>query len=84
MKRAFLIVIDSLGIGEMPDAYKWGDAGSNTLASIRRSDEYHCPHLERLGLLHIDGIKEGRGVPMASFARMEEASRGKDTTVGHW
>ena len=88
-KRLFLIVLDSLGIGEMPDAYRWGDEGSNTLAAIRKSPAYDCPTLERLGLLHIDGVSDpatlaGRPAPTAAYARMTEASRGKDTTIGHW
>ena len=83
-KRVFLIVLDSLGIGAMPDAWRWGDEGSNTLAAIRRSPAFDCPNLEKLGLLHIDGVGGGKGTPLASFARMREASMGKDTTIGHW
>ena len=83
-KRVFLIVLDSLGIGAMPDAGHWGDEGSNTLAAIRRSPAFDCPNLERLGLLHIDGVGGGKGTPLASYARMREASMGKDTTIGHW
>ncbi len=83
-KRVFLIVLDSLGIGAMPDAGRWGDEGSNTLAAIRRSPAFSCPNLARLGLFHIDGVGGGEGTPLASFARMREASMGKDTTIGHW
>lgn len=79
-----MIVLDSLGIGAMPDAWRWGDEGSNTLAAIRRSPAFDCPNLEKLGLLHIDGVGGGKGTPLASFARMREASMGKDTTIGHW
>ena len=79
-----MIVLDSLGIGAMPDAGHWGDEGSNTLAAIRRSPAFDCPNLERLGLLHIDGVGGGKGTPLASYARMREASMGKDTTIGHW
>ena len=85
MKRIFLIVLDSLGIGEMPDAKAFGDEGSDTLAALRASGKLDCPTLESMGLFCIDGVGGGcRGVPSASYARMREASMGKDTTIGHW
>lgn len=84
MKRVFLIVCDSLGIGEMPDAWKWADEGSDTLGAIRTSKFFHCPTLERLGLFHIDGVGGGRGEPIGAYGRLEEVSAGKDTTTGHW
>lgn len=83
-KRAFLIVLDSVGIGEMPDAANWGDEGSNTLQSIRNHPEFSCPNLEKLGLFNIDGIEGGVASPRTCYARMREASLGKDTTIGHW
>ena len=88
-KRVFLIVLDSFGIGEMPDAHKWGDEGSNTLGAVRNHPAFSCPTMERLGLLHIDGVTDpaelaGRAAPVAAYARMTEASGGKDTTIGHW
>ena len=83
-KRVFLIVLDSLGIGGAADAAAFGDEGSNTLASIRRSKEFDCPNLDRLGLFCIDGVGGGACEPLASYARMREASMGKDTTIGHW
>ncbi len=83
-KRVFLIVLDSFGIGEMPDAARWGDAGSNTLAAIRKQKGFASPNLASLGLFHIDGVGGGVGEPLACFARMREASDGKDTTIGHW
>ena len=85
-KRVFLIVLDSFGIGEMPDAKKYGDEGSNTLAAIVKSDKYDTPNLEKLGLFNIEGVncKEGVDNPQASFARLAESSNGKDTTTGHW
>ncbi len=83
-KRVFLIVLDSLGIGEMPDAARFGDEGSNTLGAIRALPAFDCPNLARLGLFHIDGVGGGVGEPLASYARMREASMGKDTTIGHW
>ncbi|MBE6589270.1 MAG: phosphopentomutase [Ruminococcaceae bacterium] len=82
-KRVFLIVLDSLGIGEMPDAALFGDAGSNTLRAIRSHEAFHCPNLEKMGLFSIEGVGMTTG-GKASFARMREASMGKDTTVGHW
>lgn len=85
-KRAFLIVLDSFGIGELPDAADFGDEGSNTLAAIAGSDKYCTPNLDKLGLFNIDGVdcKEGVAAPEASFARLAEISLGKDTTIGHW
>lgn len=84
-KRAIIIVLDSVGIGEMPDAYRWNDEGSNTLKAISSHPNFNCPNLKRLGLFNIDGIEnEGVQEPKASFARMSEASNGKDTTIGHW
>ena len=83
-KRVFLIVLDSVGIGEMPDSANFGDAGSNTLGAIRNHPNFHCPNLEELGLFNIEGVGGGVSAPRASFARMRERSMGKDTTIGHW
>ena len=83
-KRVFLIVLDSVGIGEMPDSANFGDAGSNTLGAIRNHPNFHCPNLEALGLFNIEGVGGGVDAPKASFARMRERSMGKDTTIGHW
>ena len=79
-----MIVLDSMGIGEAPDAALFGDEGSNTLGAIRRHPLFNCPNLARLGLFHIEGVGGGTGVPVASYARLREASMGKDTTIGHW
>ena len=84
IKRVFLIVLDSVGIGELPDAANFGDAGSNTLGAIRNHPNFHCPNLEALGLFNIEGVSGGVPAPKASFARMREMSMGKDTTIGHW
>ncbi len=84
MKRVFLIVLDSFGIGEMPDAGRFSDEGSNTLASVRKNENFHCPNMERLGLFNIDGVEGGISEPKGSFARLSELSLGKDTTIGHW
>ena len=54
-KRVFLIVIDSFGIGEMPDASFYGDEGSNTLGAVARLPEFNCPNMTKLGLFNIDG-----------------------------
>ena len=85
-KRVFLIVLDSFGIGEMPDAADFGDAGSNTLAAISKSEKFQTPMLQKMGLFNIDGVECGTKAvpPIAGYARLEEASKGKDTTIGHW
>ena len=85
-RRIFLIVLDSVGIGAMEDAEEFGDAGCNTLRSASRSSRFRLTNMEKLGLFNIDGIdwKEGVEKPLASYGRMKEASRGKDTTIGHW
>ena len=84
--RVFLIVLDSVGIGELPDAAAFGDAGSNTLLSCSKSENFHLPHLRELGIFNIDGVTCGEktDAPQAAFARLSEKSNGKDTTVGHW
>lgn len=86
MKRVFLIVLDSFGIGEMPDAAKYGDEGSNTLGTVAKSPEFSMPNMEKLGLFNIDGVtaKTPYAAPEGVFARMTEQSVGKDTTTGHW
>ena len=86
VKRVFLIVLDSYGIGDAPDADKFHDEGSNTLATIIRSDKYHTPNMADLGLFNIQGVRVGTKVekPKGAFARLTEASMGKDTTIGHW
>lgn len=87
MKRVFLIVLDSVGIGELPDAADYGDAGSNTLRSASLGKAFNgMPNMRKLGLFNIDGVNIGEAEvkPAGSFARLNEASRGKDTTIGHW
>ncbi|MEG2082510.1 MAG: phosphopentomutase, partial [Oscillospiraceae bacterium] len=85
-KRVFLIVLDSFGIGDMPDAKKFGDEGSNTLLTISKSSKFSTPQLSKLGLFNIDKVicGEKSAAPLASYARIMEASNGKDTTIGHW
>ena len=85
-KRVFLIVLDSVGIGEEPDAAAYGDEGSNTLRACWQSGKLSVPNLQRLGLYNIEGVGCGEAVerPLGAFARMRESSAGKDTTIGHW
>lgn len=85
-KRVFLIVLDSFGIGAEPDAAQFGDAGSNTLGSIAADPAFQGVQLARLGLFHIDGVRCGAPAasPAGCYARLREASAGKDTTIGHW
>jgi len=85
-RRVFLIVLDSYGIGEAPDADKFGDVGCNTLRSITGSKEYDTPLMRKMGLFNIDGVDCMEGVDSAigAYARLTEQSAGKDTTIGHW
>ena len=85
-KRVFLVVLDSFGIGAEPDAAAFGDEGTNTLASIAASPAFDVPRMRQLGLFNIDGVACGEKVPepAGAFARLQEASNGKDTTIGHW
>ncbi len=85
-KRAFLIVLDSVGIGSAPDSGEFGDAGADTLGSLVRSGKLSVPNLQSLGLYNITGTSfaEPIAAPQGSFGRLREASRGKDTTIGHW
>lgn len=86
MKRIFLIVLDSFGIGAMPDSMDYGDVNVNTLGTVSGSPFFHAPNLKKLGLFNIDGVTSGEkeANPVGAFARMAEASKGKDTTTGHW
>jgi phosphopentomutase len=86
MKRVFLIVLDSLGIGQMPDAEKFGDYNCNTLKRISKSNFFKIDNLIKMGLSNIDGVDylQKTKTPFCAFARMKEASVGKDTTIGHW
>ncbi|MBR5741124.1 MAG: phosphopentomutase, partial [Firmicutes bacterium] len=99
MKRVILIVTDSFGVGELPDAAEYGDAGTSTLGSILKKDPtLYVPNMRNLGLFNIDGVEEslrGKGVPptaaarpvpvpVGSYGKCAEASKGKDSTTGHW
>ena len=85
-KRLFLIVLDSFGIGEMPDAKDFGDEGSNTLKSISLSPEFSADNMIAMGLGSIDGVSLDKKAvePVGAYARLSERSKGKDTTTGHW
>lgn len=94
-KRVFLIVLDSFGVGGAPDAAKFGDEGSNTLAAVLSYSDAPFPNLAKMGLLAIDGeddpritsykkAQESIPSPIGSYARVREISAGKDSTIGHW
>ncbi|UOY93869.1 phosphopentomutase [Ectobacillus sp. JY-23] len=86
-KRIFLIVMDSVGIGEAPDAEKYGDKGANTLGHIaEHMNGLHMPNMAKLGLGNIGTVKgvERTAQPLACYTKMEEKSAGKDTMTGHW
>ena len=86
MKRVFLIVLDSCGIGYEPDADLFGDVGANTLKRISASEKFNIPTLIKMGIGNIDGVDylEKCDEPMATVGRLREVSMGKDTTIGHW
>ena len=85
-KRIFLIVLDSVGIGEMPDSHLYGDEGSNTVRTCYEQKGFDVPNLRKLGLFNIDGMDyaEDECSPLAAYGRFSEKSKGKDTTIGHW
>jgi len=88
INRVILIVLDSVGIGELPDAHLFNDEGSNTVKNIYKNYEgFGLPNLEKLGLLGIEGLTDlsaTNGNYLASYGRSAEKSMGKDTTTGHW
>lgn len=87
INRAVLIVLDSVGVGELPDAADYGDVGSNTVKNIYKSVEnFSLPNLEKLGLLNINGFEDIKKSETfsGSIAKCNEKSKGKDTTTGHW
>ena len=86
MKRVFLIVLDSFGIGQMPDSESFADVGVNTLRSCARSDHLRIPNMIKAGLGNIAGVDvlPREENPTGAFGRMAERSMGKDTTIGHW
>ena len=85
MKRVILIVLDSVGVGALPDAPAFGDAGANTVGHIAERMPLHLPNMRALGLGHLPGIS----IPadenaLGAYGRAAEKSMGKDTTTGHW
>lgn len=85
--RIFTIVIDSLGVGAMPNAAEYGDAGTDTLGHIDAAVEsFHLPNLEKLGIGNLHPMKHVGAAekPLAYYTRLQEASVGKDTMTGHW
>src|SRR4030042_679655 len=86
-KRAIIIILDGVGIGELPDAGRCGDEGSHTLGNLARAvDGLKLPHLERLGLGNIEPLQgmQPQSHPLANYGKMAEKSPGKDSTSGHW
>ena len=86
MKRIFLIVLDSFGVGALPDSEAFGDVGVNTLATCATSSQLQIPTMIAAGLGLIDGVSclPKPAAPMGAYGRLAEASMGKDTTIGHW
>lgn len=86
MRRVFLCVLDSLGIGNAPDAEKFGDKGADTLRSLSTSEKFRIDNLIKFGTGNIDGIDyiKKTSAPAATVGRLTEKSKGKDTTIGHW
>ena len=84
-RRVILIVLDSVGVGELPDADRYGDAGSDTLGNLARAYPLRIPALRSLGLGRVARLPHaGEGEPRGAFGRMAEASPGKDSVTGHW
>ena len=89
MSRFFIIVLDSFGIGQMPDAEKFGDFDVNTIGAVSRTGILNVPNMRDLGLFRIEGVDVDDRIDRGSdgsalIARMTEKSAGKDTTIGHW
>lgn len=88
MSKVILVVTDSMGVGELPDAASYGDKGANTFGHIRETKkEFYVPNLKRLGIGNIDGVTWSDMAcpqPMGAFGKMAERSTGKDTITGHW
>src|SRR4029077_15845188 len=84
--RVFLTVLDSVGVGELPDADGYGDRGSDTLGSTARGEPLKLPALRSLGLARVANLGPGEpgGTPLGAFGRMAEQSAGKDSVTGHW
>lgn len=85
-KRVFLIVLDSFGVGELPDCEDFGDKGANTLLSCFNTGKLTVPNMAKIGLFNIDGVNFGEkeSAQNGAVMRLSELSKGKDTTTGHW
>lgn len=85
-RRVFVIVLDSYGCGNAPDAEAFGDKGSNTLKTISGCNEYYTPNMKKMGMFNIEGTdyEDGVDAPVGVYGRLTEKSMGKDTTIGHW
>ena len=85
-KRVFIIVLDSFGVGAMPDAADFGDEGANTMRSCFNTGKLCVPNMQSLGLFNIEGVTVGEkcAAPKGAYLRISERSKGKDTTTGHW
>ena len=86
-KRIFTIVVDSLGVGALPDAAEYGDVGTDTLGHISQyRDVFHIPNLQKLGMANLHPLKQVEAVekPLGYYTYLYEASKGKDTMTGHW
>ena len=86
IKRVIIFVLDSFGVGELPDASKYGDQGSNTLKGIYENTNLRLPNLKKLGLYNIDDIKinEKEEAPIGAYGKAKELSVGKNSPIGHW
>ncbi|OON98421.1 MAG: phosphopentomutase [Epulopiscium sp. Nele67-Bin004] len=87
MKKVIWIVLDSVGVGEMPDSQEYGDKDVNTLVNVYNYNKgLNLPNMKKLGLYNIDGIEidDKEENPIGSYAKLAELSKGKDTTTGHW
>ena len=84
--RVFLIVLDSVGVGYLPDAADFGDVGSNTILSASKAVGFDMSNMRKQGFFNIDGVTAGKREedPRGAYGRLVEASKGKDTTTGHW
>ena len=84
--RVFLIVLDSVGIGEQPDSYKFGDEGSNTIRAISKTQWFDINTMRKIGVFNIDdiGFETPYPNPIGAYGKCQEVSMGKDTTTGHW
>lgn len=86
INRAIVIVLDGFGVGEAPDADKYGDVGSNTLKGIYDNTKLEIPNMKKMGLYNIDniGINEKEEKPIAVYGKLQEQAVGKNSPVGHW